>query len=186
MEKVKGFITRKYGPLPAWAWVLVVIGLYLAYQWWQGRNASSATTGAGTAAPVGGASGDSGTPTTTPTGTPPPTGGPPSKKKKVWCLVKSPVPHYKKCSELAARKSKGSGGGKESPNLGPHGIRTFPGAGGRNGTVYAPTPSVHGRKPSTGKKAKPPTPHFHPVGQYSVPGISGPGLGPRGPIGGQQ
>ena len=57
MPDIKGAITRPVGPLPAYAWVLVVVGGYFAYKFISGRSGSSTsstgTVEAGTSAGSG-------------------------------------------------------------------------------------------------------------------------------------
>lgn len=44
-----GFFSRKYGPLPGWAWATLAAGGALAWFWWKNRQASQASdTGSNT------------------------------------------------------------------------------------------------------------------------------------------
>ena len=42
-------LTRKIGPLPAWAWVSVIGGVILLWAWWERRNSTSTTASSTTA-----------------------------------------------------------------------------------------------------------------------------------------
>ena len=59
LEGIKATVTKPIGPLPAFAWVLVIVGGYFGYKFLSGRSGSS-----GSATVVGG------TPSTTTTSTP--------------------------------------------------------------------------------------------------------------------
>lgn len=44
-------IWRKVGPLPAWAWALIVVGLIIAWQAWRARNAATEQASGGAVDP---------------------------------------------------------------------------------------------------------------------------------------
>lgn len=48
MQKLKAFLTRKIGPLPAWAYLLVLVGLALVYRFWKARQQNAADSTADT------------------------------------------------------------------------------------------------------------------------------------------
>src|ERR1035437_2612501 len=52
MPDIKATITRPIGPLPAFAWVIVIVGGYFGYKFLSGR--SSGSTSVSTTAPTGG------------------------------------------------------------------------------------------------------------------------------------
>ena len=45
LEGIKGTITRPIGPLPAFAWVLVIVGGYFGYKFLSGRSGSATVVG---------------------------------------------------------------------------------------------------------------------------------------------
>jgi hypothetical protein len=56
MPDIKAAITKPIGPLPAFAWVLVIVGGYFGYKFISGRSGSSSSSSS-TATPVGTSSG---------------------------------------------------------------------------------------------------------------------------------
>lgn len=71
------FVTRKIGPLPAWAWVALAFVAFIAFRWWQNRQGGgggqSNQLPAGLS-PVGGALGGFSTPVSDGTGQTAPSG----------------------------------------------------------------------------------------------------------------
>src|ERR1035437_9231060 len=54
MPDIKETITRPVGPLPAYAWVLVIVGGYFGYKFLSGRGSSTSSTSATVGASAGG------------------------------------------------------------------------------------------------------------------------------------
>lgn len=52
MNNVKGALSRKFGPLPAWAWFIIAAGALYFYRKYQANNATTSGTGTGSVAPV--------------------------------------------------------------------------------------------------------------------------------------
>ena len=98
------FLTRKFGPLPAWGWAGVVVAGYLGYRWWTGRAGTAATTAAGTTGLSGGGSGSAGAPSPTPA----PTKGGTKKPKKPPPIKhpKNPGPPVRKPAVAASTQVK--------------------------------------------------------------------------------
>lgn len=40
----KGIFTNRIGPLPMWAWLLIIVGIIIAWSWYQNRKAASSSS----------------------------------------------------------------------------------------------------------------------------------------------
>jgi hypothetical protein len=105
MDRLRGALTQKVGPLPAYAWAVLILGAYLAYSYvtktgfFAPKTTPTDSTGGGGALPFGDGSG----------GGLPPTGGPGSTGTTGDNVV-NPVPSYYSPSDGGFTPNAGAAG----------------------------------------------------------------------------